>query len=146
MNYRVFIIIVFAHGQKFSSGLANQAGKIVLILPDNLSGAWPLWGLWMYSSQIYSRQTLNHLFFILLVPPEFLQSYFALNYISKQENWRNGCYNIIRRIVESKTCFGRKRAYLSKMLKVSCFVYLSVSSDISMKNPHASNKFTSRLF
>ena len=32
MNYRVFIII----------GWANQAGKIVLILPDNLSGAWPL--------------------------------------------------------------------------------------------------------
>ena len=74
MNYRVFIIIVFAHGQKFSSGWANQAGEIVLVLPDNLSGAWPLWDFWMYSSQIYSHQTLNHLFFILLVPPEFLQS------------------------------------------------------------------------
>ena len=29
---------------------------------------------------------------------------------------------------------------------VSCIVYLSVSSDICMKDPHASNKLTSLLF
>ena len=54
------------------------------------------------------------------IPPKLL----CFN-ISKQENWFNGCYNIIRRILESKTCFGRKRAYLSKMLGVMFCVFIS---------------------